>query len=229
MSLAAELRTALSEASDLLLPVSCAGCGEAGAPLCGPCRAAVAPAVRVRRLDVRLDVVSGLAFDGEAAEVLRAFKENGRTALARALAPAMRAALVASAVRSGTLVDAVPVPASDASLRRRGYRPVELLMHHAGVAPSRELRWARQTDDQRVLGREQRAANRRDSLRARRRLDGRDVVVVDDVVTTGATLREARRALAAAGARVVGAVALAATPRVLPPRTPHGESPGNTS
>ncbi|WOF24207.1 phosphoribosyltransferase family protein [Microbacterium betulae] len=229
MSLAADLRTALSEASGLLLPVSCAGCGDAGVALCDGCRAAIAPAVRVRCIGEDLDVVAGLVFAGEAAAVLRTFKEGGRTALARAFAPAMRAALVACARRAGTLVDAVPVPASAASSRRRGYRPVELLMHHGGVAPSRELRWARRAADQRALGREQRDANMTGSLCARRRLDGRDVIVVDDVVTTGATLREARRALSEAGAHVVGAVALAATPRVLPPRTRHGESPGNTS
>ena len=47
-------------------------------------------------------------------------------------------------------------------------------------------------------------------------------IVVDDVVTTGATLREARRALDLAGARTVGAVVIAATPlRILPTRQPH--------
>lgn len=76
---------------------------------------------------------------------------------------------------------------------------------------SRALRAARQTADQASLGSAERTANREGSLAAVRRLDGRCFVVVDDIVTTGATLREARRAITEAGGRVLCAVALANT------------------
>ncbi|MGX9348270.1 ComF family protein [Microbacterium sp. KNMS] len=215
------LRVALREAGALLLPVDCAGCGAPGAAVCDRCRAALGPCLVRRTLDDDFEVISGLAYQGAAASSLRAFKQRGRTDLARVLAPALRAALVSCAVASGRLVDAVPIPPSAASSRRRGYRPVELLLHHAGVAPLRALRWARRIDDQRALDVAERGRNVAAALALRRHVEGRAVVIVDDVVTTGATLREARRALAEAGALVLGAATLAATPRVLPPRTRH--------
>jgi predicted amidophosphoribosyltransferase len=150
-----------------------------------------------------------------AARVLRALKEDGRTGLARALAPALAAA-VAALDAPGAVV--VPVPSSRAALRRRGYRVAELLARRAELAPVRALRSVRTVADQRGLGRAQRRENVAGSLRAVRGnvLTGRDVVIVDDVVTTGATLAEAARALRAAGARVVGAATVAATPRRSP-------------
>jgi predicted amidophosphoribosyltransferase len=66
--------------------------------------------------------------------------------------------------------------------------------------------------DQAGLGREARAENLIGALRARPLVRGRDCVIVDDFVTTGATLFEARRALEAAGARVVGAAVVGRVP-----------------
>src|SRR5690606_9889047 len=142
---------------------------------------------------------------------LRALKEEGRTELARPLAPALRAALTAAGAGHTGLV-VVPVPTSRAAMRRRGYRVVDLLARRAGVATARLLRPARRAADQRNLGRADRARNVAGSMRARAGA-GRRVVIADDVVTTGATLSEAARALAAVGVDVVAAVTVAATPR----------------
>lgn len=203
-------REALADALALVLPTWCAGCDEPDVVLCDECRRLLAP--DVRRHDTEgLAVWSGLVFEDVSARILRAIKEEGRTALARALAPALRAAVDAVADTGGS-VEAVPVPTSRAAYRRRGFRVVELVARRAGVPISPLLRPARVTADQRGLTRDERRRNVTGSLRARDAA-GRRILLLDDVVTTGATLAEAARALRAAGADVVGAAVVAATPR----------------
>lgn len=208
------VREACADALALLLPVSCAGCDEPDVALCERCVFALAPDPRQQVIEVpggAVTVWSGIPFEGVAARVLRAIKEDGRTGLAHALAPALTAALA----RAGA-ADAVPVPmpTSRAAYRRRGYRVPDLVVRRTGRRPRRLLRHARRTFDQRGLDRDARARNVAHSLAAVHAAALR-VVVVDDVVTTGASLAEAVRALRAAGADVVAAVAVAATPRRL--------------
>ena len=155
--------------------------------------------------------------------------------------PALRRRLA-----SGEEVLVVPVPASRASRRRRGDDPVGGLARsataavnrsaHRGGAPERSLPLAdraggglvvapalvhtRAVADQAHLDRAARAANLAGAMVVaagwRRVVDGAVCVVVDDVVTTGATLAEATRALHDAGARHVVAAACATTPRHSP-------------
>ncbi|MCP3426516.1 hypothetical protein NBM05_11020 [Rothia sp. AR01] len=131
----------------------------------------------------------------------------------------------------------MPVPSASAAFRRRGFVPAELLARRAlrsvrAVAPgARVVRllaprpdpWsscprpcARPECGPEGLGARQRARRIRGSLRMRRPLPARAagaamprIVIVDDVLTTGASLCEARRALEAGGAAVAGAVVLA--------------------
>lgn len=211
--LGATVRAALADALALVLPVRCAGCDEPDVSLCEACAAVMEPSVF--RAGVDGEVWSGLRFDGVTARVVRALKEDGRTGLAAALAPALGAAVAAvvgSAARSGEEVVLVPVPTSRAAYRRRGYRVVELVARRGGLRCTRLLTPSRTTVDQRGLSREERRRNVAHALRARG-AEGLRVIVIDDVVTTGATLGEAMRALREGGADVVGAATIAATAR----------------
>ncbi|WP_091231901.1 ComF family protein [Microbacterium sp. 3J1] len=214
-------RTIGAELLSFLLAADCAGCGSPETLLCDDCREAIRP----RPVDVRtpggLPVRASLPFESVAARCIRRLKDEGETLLARPLGASLGAVLRDTA-GTGTKALAVPVPTSRSSFRRRGYRVPELLLRHAGAEPTRLLSTERGGADQRELGVAQRARNVHGRMWSTRRGRGRPVILVDDIVTTGATLDEAARALDVAGFRVVAAVALAATPR-------HSERTVNTS
>jgi predicted amidophosphoribosyltransferase len=213
-------RGAVADALALVLPAPCVGCGDAGGPVCGRCREALRPRVVTTDLD-GLRVYSGLAFEAVAARVIRAVKADARPRLLRPFAPALAAALRALADDLGAdaaSLHVVPVPASARAMRTRGFRVVEVATRRAGVVPERRLVAVRRTADQRELGLAERVQNQRGSMAARN-VRGLPVVIVDDVLTSGATLREAARALHAGGAVVVGAATIAATPRRHGPRS----------
>lgn len=207
-------REALADALALLLPTSCAGCDDPDIALCEACAAELEPRVVRRPGDV--PVWSGLAFASVPARAIRALKEEGRTGLARDLAPTLAAVVAAASAsvpasaRAGVVL--VPVPTSRAAYRRRGYRVVELVARRAGLRTERLLRTVRATADQRALGVAERRRNVA-GVMSSRPADGVRVIVLDDVVTTGATIAEAARALRAAGAEVVGAATIASTAR----------------
>lgn len=203
------VRAALADALSLLLPVDCAGCGADDIALCDSCRLALTARPVARVVD-GLRVSSGLVFEGVTARAMRALKEEGRTALARPFGSALSAAI---GHLDAVGAEAVPLPTSAAAMRRRGYRVPELLLRRAGLTPLRVLRTVRTTGDQRGLGAAERRANVAHSMVASG-VSGREVILVDDVVTTGATLAEAARALRAGGAVVRGAATVAATPKL---------------
>ena len=133
----------------------------------------------------------------------------------------------------------VPAPGSAAARRRRGGDPLAELVAlatrsltgpgpaRAEVEVARVLRHVRRVEDQSGLDATRRRANLDGAVGVRRmsRLAGRTCLLVDDVMTTGATLAECARALRAEGAVVVGAVTVCATARRLSGSSPR-LSPG---
>ncbi|GGF01186.1 ComF family protein [Mycetocola zhadangensis] len=215
---------ALREAIGVLLPVACVGCGQADAALCDACLASVPKPPAVRELDDGFPVWAATDYDGVVRRALLALKNEQRTDVAAALGGLLRSAfdraLTELPARAGTVADVTlaTIPSSRSAYRRRGYRPVDRLVANARLAAEHPLALVRQPDDQIGLGIAGRQRNLTGSLRARNRATGRCYLIVDDVVTTGATLLEARRALEQSGARVLGGVVLAATPRRILPR-----------
>ncbi len=212
------LREALLDAYAVLCPVNCAGCGADDRYLCALCRAALVPDLSVRLVG-GMRVHCGLDYESRGRRVILAYKEQGRTdvasALAVPLAAAVRAAIAASPLASGSSPVALAlVPTGRAAFRRRGYDPVRLLVRRAGGRPERVLLPARTTATQKALGVEDRAQNMRGAFVATRRLDGRRFILVDDILTSGATLTEAARAISAAGGEVLGGATLAFTRRL---------------
>jgi len=232
---------ALLDALALLMPVSCASCEHPDRSLCAACAGELntggmfhQPLKSGTARDI--DVVSALRYEGTVRRVILAFKQNDRTDVARALAAPLAvavrvAASAASAASSpsfvagmgtaagtGERVELAAVPSSRAAYRRRGYDPVRMLLRRAGLAQERVLTVLTSGSQQKKLGTLQRFENVTGSMAASTSLVGRRFVIVDDVLTTGATISEAARAITAAGGVVVGAATLAFTPRLLPVR-----------
>lgn len=161
--------------------------------------------------------VADYAFPWDA--LIGAFKFRGRAELAGLLAVRLVAAVRAAALPAPTLV--LPVPLSPRRLAERGYNQAWELARRAAAAlqlpaDATLLQRPLETAHQAELGRSERQRNLRTAFMAdpRRRapLQGAHVVLVDDVMTTGATAREASAVLLRAGAAAVDLWVLARTP-----------------
>jgi ComF family protein len=219
-----------------LTPPWCVRCGDALAswrsvgPLCARCR---------RHEPVFSLARSAGRYDGSLREIIHAFKYGGRRVLAGPLARLMRES--GADVLAGA--DAVvPVPLHPWRALRRGFNQADDLARHLGLPVWRVLRRTRGGPPQAGLPAARRHANVRAAFGlgarlpgtilnalwlepcAARRLRNRVVVLIDDVMTTGATLDACGRVLTDAGVRSVRAltVARAVTARPAPrPPPPH--------
>jgi ComF family protein len=193
----------------VIAPDYCAACD---APLvdaavfcagCGPCPAAP--------LTLPLDATAGGAYEPPLSTAILRLKFGQRTDLADRLSGLLpRVVLPPHAL-------VVPVPLHLGRLVERGFNPPALLARRwcresrAQFAPELLVRW-RDTPHQSRLSREERARNVVGAFYAQPGAAGRHAVLLDDVITTGATLAACRQALYAAGVVHVTVMALAATP-----------------
>jgi predicted amidophosphoribosyltransferase len=203
------LRAVLAAAVDLVLPAVCVGCGTPGPALCQQCVPICAP------VSVRIagrPVYAAGWYDEALRTALLAYKERGRRDLEAPLGLRLAGA-VRSAARGDPHIKVVPVPSSPAAARARGGDHVRRLARHAEGQVVSPLRLVRRVADSAGLRAGERSTNLAGAFAAAAPGFGRvRAVIVDDIVTSGATLTEAFRALHAAGWEVVGAAVVAATP-----------------
>jgi predicted amidophosphoribosyltransferase len=235
--------SALAAVVSLALPRRCAACAATDVALCHGCRAEVVACLwdggprRARPVPQPAGlppVHAAGRFEGSLATLVTAYKDEGRRdvapLLATLLADAVDTTLVGVPVLQRVLaagdgpVLLVPVPSSAASRRRRGDAPLDHLAALAvrgfaerEVVLADALRLHRRVADQAGLDAAGRHLNVEHSMAVRpgwtQALPRATCVLVDDVLTTGATLVEAARALRAGGAGAVAAATICATQR----------------
>ncbi|TXI42744.1 MAG: ComF family protein [Mycobacterium sp.] len=205
---------------DMVLPLECGGCRTPGTRWCDRCAralhvAADEPHVVTPRVDPGVPVFGLGRYAGVRRCAVVALKEHGRRDLVAPLARALALGihhLIGWGIVSAPLV-VVPAPTRRLSARRRGGDPVTRIAMAAtangpGLRVVPALRTAALVRDSVGLG----TAARERNIAGRVRLTARpagEVLVVDDVVTTGATAREAVRTLRDGGVAVSAVLALA--------------------
>lgn len=211
----------------VLLPGFCVACGAPDRSLCDFCSVELLPVpsqVSRSNLIESLDVTVSLSYQGAVRRVLTAFKDDGRTDLAEPLAVALRVS-ISLALRAKN--DWEPdwelcaIPSTRSAYQARGYTPIKVLLARCGLNSLPVLRANSAHVDQSELSLERRLLNANNSFTAVGDLSGRVFLLVDDIVTSGATLAAARHVLAVAGARVAAFVAVAETPRRYPITEPQ--------
>lgn len=209
---------------DLLMPPACAACGGSGAILCARCLATLRTPSRPSQRFLAPDggvivgesmtvAVASFAYEGPMRRALAALKYSGASRLAPVLARAAEPALGRLLALSGP-AELVPVPVHIERRRARGYNQADLLASQlaslAGLRVAPLLLRARPTSKQHRLNRAARLQNLRGAFLMRPGAEApRTAIVVDDIVTTTATLEACASVLRDAGCQAVYGFAVA--------------------
>lgn len=228
---------ARTSAADFLFPANCVACGRAGSIFCPECAQAVEPVGteicrrcgRPQRSAIplcancQLEPYAPLSMTRIAAlhttplrEAIHTFKYENRPELAELLARYLVALQMQldPLWKTWSVDGVVPVPLHDARLAERGYNQAELLADAFGrkvqlpVHPA-WIRRQRLTQSQVGLSAQARQQNVEDAFVAHPAVRGQRLLLLDDVYTTGATMRACAAAALAAGATAVYGLALA--------------------
>ena len=211
-----KLRDFADSALRLLFPPRCVLCGREGDLICEPCRGSFPQRLDADAIPKPSGIRSARAvwpYEGSVREIVRHYKYNGLRSLAPSLASEMGHVLDEWSPAIDLIAN---VPVHPARLRERGFDQAELLARELSRAAAipfvAALARVRETA---VQARAMNAAQRSENVRGAFHVPNPDgvgrssILLIDDVLTTGATLTEAARALRRAGARTVYALTLA--------------------
>lgn len=201
----------------LLFPTHCLNCAKAGSHLCAPCNSKIIRHLSPRYLD-GVPLWPGAFYGEELAQIILMAKEQNNAAARNFLAGLLVEAFLRSTVdsRNEGPILLVPIPSGNRANRARGYRHSALLAKELAkelqaVTPLRILakellRTNRRVADQSALNRQERLANMhgayslvRSACEYRQPFGMGQLYLVDDLVTSGSSLREGLRALKAGG------------------------------
>lgn len=200
--------------SDLIFPARCLGCRQLGIGICSTCRVSWHP--HIYRTAIAADgfsfpVYSAVAYSPVAQRVLLGAKESALHDADRLILQALSHSLSYFYSEIG-IADLVPIPSRKANTRKRGRDFILEQTHAISQSPRVQVRailsHSRKVKDQTTLNSRSRELNLSQSMSCREQGDSSStpVIIIDDLVTSGATLREAGRALRRAGYTVTGAV-----------------------
>lgn len=201
--------------NQLIFPNRCISCKQLGDSLCLICRSGWSPYSFRSKFseNPRLNVFSSIEYSDIAARVILAAKEshikNADLLVAEALGHSIREWL-----KNDWVDTLIPIPSRKSAARKRGRQFVEeiaqIVSKEFGIPVASPIQHSRLVRDQSGLDHEHRRNNLEGALVVRGNPEGLGrALLVDDLVTTGATLTEAARALRYAGIEVVGAVTAA--------------------
>lgn len=216
-------KSPLKNLADLIFPSRCIGCSQLGISICSNCRSSWHPHTYFREVIVEgisYPVISSVQYSPVASRVLLSAKESNIAAADKLLIDAISHSLSHFIKRFGgrTLV---AIPSRRSATRKRGRNFLcEITSEVAKISENRIsfsdtqlLVHSRSVKDQSALNSKQRVSNVSGALvvpsKFKSRIGGGNIgplIIVDDLITTGATLAEAIRALRAAGFEVKGAV-----------------------
>ena len=200
--------------SELIFPSRCLGCRQLGIGICSQCRASWHPHIyrsTVFTSEFSFPVYSAVAYSLVAQKVLLGAKETALHDADQLIQQALTHSLAYFYSEIG-IADLVPIPSRRINTRKRGRNFILEQTYELSRKPPVEVRailsHARRVKDQTTLNSRLREINLSQSMKCANQVQSTNipVIIIDDLVTSGATLREAGRALSAAGYKVIGAV-----------------------
>jgi len=205
---------------NLIFPINCLSCAQEGDWLCPACFKKLKFASSPHSLSLphvdRLHL-AGDYQDELLARLIKSFKFKSWAALGEKLGRFLALSWTGSAWDLAAEEDnvcVIPIPLSKKRLRERGFNQAEVLarsfISHYPYTLCLDLKRNGHQRPQSSLSEKQRAQNIQGAFAwTGARLDGQIIILLDDVVTTGATLNEAARVLKEAGAKKIHGLALA--------------------